>query len=1850
MYLSLLLVTLSLCTGVTEAKMMKPKGVTVVDDLTGGQTCDRDRYHCAKSCEPDDPDDPTGGDLPDLPEDPKDLEQYPDYPLWGSYVEIIQTTVDPVTLYLNEMNDVSTDMKVNFDTFYKIEGSDLWEASLWFSKFKDGSGKRTNLLEETLTKRQRDKSVDPDKKFKFQDLEQSVDLSDGTGCGKYKYICGEIRKNNPNPDFALVERTPDAPRGCAKVTCKERGGDGPKTVQFDSVTPTPAELVIGKRNKVNTDVAVTFFEPNTDPTTAGEGLWQLDIWYSKDEDGDGKTTGLVTNVLSEEQGAKPVDNFNPFVFEDLETRVDLRDAVGCGKYKYICARIRKDDPEPDYELVGKRRSSSVGCAPVTCTNPDDPDSPGDPDDPDGPHDPDGPDGPGDPHDPADPGSVKPFDPADPGYPLFGYGEDPVIEVVSTSTTPVTLYLDELNDVTTDVAVAFDTDDIIQGTDLWQMSTWFSKQKDGSGRQTNLLTDVLSPRQQNKKVKPDKDLTYVELPQSVDLTDGSGCGKYKYICSELRKLNPTPNFELKDRYKLSRRGCAQVTCKARDDDTTPTVQFAAVQPTPVTVYVGESTDVTTDVDVKFKEETTDPNTAGTNLWQMDVWFSKQGDGSGKTTGLVESVLNQAQGEMPVDFDNFVMEQLPITADLTNALGCGKFKYICARVHKDSPDPDYELIGKSLAARTGCAPVNCESRPDRGEDLKLELVSTKPTPVVLYKNEQNDVTTDVTVDFDADYGVSGDNLWQMSLWFSKSPVGDGKKTNFRESTLRKSQRNKDLDIEEPLVFEGLEQSVDLTTGLGCGKFKYICAEIRKHEPEPDFSYTLFKKSSPKGCARVTCVDRKKNTPTVEFKSVQPTPVTLIIGENNDVTTDVSVEFEPETTDETVSGKNLWEMSLWFSKSKTGAGSSTGFVEKTLNTRQKKQPVSFSDFEFAELPMSVDLRKALGCGKYRFICARIRKGDPVPDYELVGPKSVVGCAPVTCEKPPEEEDEPLIIVSTSITPVTLYIGESHNVFPDVTVQFEGDEGVEGTNLWEMEIWFNKNADGSGKKTQAATSTLTQSQKDQSLVITEDLVFEGIEKSVDLTAIEGCGKFKYICAEIRKDNPNPSFEYEKKKPSSVRGCAKTSCEVRDEPEPTVKFQSTQPTGVTIYEEELNVVNTDVVVTFDEAETDPTVAGSDLWQMQLWFSKADDGKGSSIGTIESALSEEQADQPVNFVDFSFDGLEARADLTNQGCGKFQYICARVRKDKPDPGYKLIGKDPSQTTGCAPVICELGRDPTVQFESVTVTPVTVYEDTATPVTTTVSVNFVEDRTDEVSGSDLWQVNLWFSKGSDGTGSSSDAVVDVLTPEQASQPVNFRRFQFEDLEITADLTPVLQGCGKYRYICAQIRRDDPNPTYKLLGKDRSAAVGCAEVTCDKSPEPTVEFASVSTTPVTIYEEQPNPVTTTVRVTFNEANTDESVSGTGLWQVKLWFSKASDGQGSSSDAVESALTAEQGSKPVDFNNFVFEDLPITADLTSVGCGKYRFICAQIRRDDPDPSYKLLGKSLDATVGCAEVACERSQLPAVTVTSVTNTPISLTEGENNRVGTDVTINFDRSSERITGSNLWRVETWYSKDPSGAGFRTSLTEQALTPAQAGEAFGGNFQLRYRNVPANADLSSVGCGKYLHVCARIKKGEADPDYQLLDNGIDSITGCSPVECGTPTPPTPHIVPTRLTVTETEVVTGQRNVIDIDVTVNFDAAQTDDVTGENNWRIIVWLSDENTGTTGTRIAETEETITVAQKNMPLRNAGPLRFRNVEVDMDLRKPKCKVIAYVCARLKKLSPDPDYTMDPKQISGCAPCACS
>lgn len=80
---------------------------------------------------------------------------------------MVATSTTPVTLYLDEENDVTTDVKVEFEAPYKIAGKNLWQMAIWFSKYPDGSGDKTNRRSKTLSQRQKDKPLKPDKDMGF---------------------------------------------------------------------------------------------------------------------------------------------------------------------------------------------------------------------------------------------------------------------------------------------------------------------------------------------------------------------------------------------------------------------------------------------------------------------------------------------------------------------------------------------------------------------------------------------------------------------------------------------------------------------------------------------------------------------------------------------------------------------------------------------------------------------------------------------------------------------------------------------------------------------------------------------------------------------------------------------------------------------------------------------------------------------------------------------------------------------------------------------------------------------------------------------------------------------------------------------------------------------------------------------------------------------------------------------------------------------------------------------------------------------------------------------------------------------------------------------------------------------------------------------------------------------------------------------------------------------------------------------------------------------------------------------------------------------------------------------------
>lgn len=94
---------------------------------------------------------------------------------------------------------------------------DLFFLLMWFLNKQDG--KKKKILGSFIVARKFCKFII----FSLpQELPQNVDLTGSPDCGDYKYICGEIRKDRPNPDFVLVKRYRDSKIGCAKVTCEGR--------------------------------------------------------------------------------------------------------------------------------------------------------------------------------------------------------------------------------------------------------------------------------------------------------------------------------------------------------------------------------------------------------------------------------------------------------------------------------------------------------------------------------------------------------------------------------------------------------------------------------------------------------------------------------------------------------------------------------------------------------------------------------------------------------------------------------------------------------------------------------------------------------------------------------------------------------------------------------------------------------------------------------------------------------------------------------------------------------------------------------------------------------------------------------------------------------------------------------------------------------------------------------------------------------------------------------------------------------------------------------------------------------------------------------------------------------------------------------------------------------------------------------------------------------------------------------------------------------------------------------------------------------------------------------------------
>lgn len=101
---------------------------------------------------------------------------------------------------------------------------------------------------------------------------------------------------------------------------------------------------------------------------------------------------------------------------------------------------------------------------------------------------------------------------------------------------------------------------------------------------------------------------------------------------------------------------------------------------------------------------------------------------------------------------------------------------------------------------------------------------------------------------------------------------------------------------------------------------------------------------------------------------------------------------------------------------------------------------------------------------------------------------------------------------------------------------DAVSGSQLWRLNVWGSKKANGNGYRYSNAEQALTQQQADLSLVPPNDLSFDYVRFDLDMTRAR-CNNIAYICVAISTGSNSFDIRGDPDQRSLV-GCTTVTCE----------------------------------------------------------------------------------------------------------------------------------------------------------------------------------------------------------------------------------------------------------------------------------------------------------------------------------------------------------------------------------------------------------------------------------------------------------------------------------------------------------------------------------------------------------------------------------------------------------------------------------------------------------------------------------------------------------------------------------------
>ena len=229
-------------------------------------------------------------------------------------------------------------------------------------------------------------------------------------------------------------------------------------------------------------------------------------------------------------------------------------------------------------------------------------------------------------------------------------------------------------------------------------------------------------------------------------------------------------------------------------------------------------------------------AGTGLWQLDSYVTPDPTSDIKLAPQTQILLKPQQDLILRQRSILDFGSVDYKHDLTS-VQCNEMGYLCVELSKGpSPSATFDLLtvpeGSILKA---CNHLECKGVRANSIDWSYEATNVVP-------GEQTPFCIQASVSMaDGTRELSGDGLWRLGLFGSRSPDGIGERHDFIHQTLNDDKASQMIESGKNLDLADINTQFD-AGALGCTDFKYVCVEFAKGDnAEPDFSFTVANKRS-------------------------------------------------------------------------------------------------------------------------------------------------------------------------------------------------------------------------------------------------------------------------------------------------------------------------------------------------------------------------------------------------------------------------------------------------------------------------------------------------------------------------------------------------------------------------------------------------------------------------------------------------------------------------------------------------------------------------------------------------------------------------------------------------------------------------------------------------------------------------------------------------------------------------------------------------------------------------------------------------------------------------------------------------